>query len=1166
MLKRILAILTICSLYVGCEREQSEVFHLLDAEDTGITFNNAIHNADSLLLMSFEYVYNGGGVAIGDINNDGLPDIYFTGNMVSSKLYLNQGNFKFEDITEKAGVTTDKWASGASMVDINQDGFMDLYVCAGGLYNGDESRSNLLFINNGDNTFKEESKAFGLDDSGYSQHAAFLDYDKDGDLDLYLLTNELDPYNWKEYRPRRINGEAPNTDKLYKNNGNNTFTNVSAEAGILIEGYGLGVGICDINNDNWPDVYVANDFLSNDLLYINQQDGTFKNEIDQYLDHQSRNGMGTDLQDINNDGHTDIMVLDMLPVANLRQKTMFGLFDYDKYKFGLESGYQPQYARNTLQLNNGNGTFSEIGQLAGVNQTDWSWSTLMEDFDNDGLNDILITNGFRLDVTNMDFATYSRQVTSSGIGTDEAKRNQMLEKLRTLPEIKLHNYIYKNEGSLSFSDKSKDWGLSKPSYSNGTAFADLDNDGDLDLVINNIDDNAFIYRNDINLQPESKAHSLQVKLEGTAPNLNGIGAKVIIKNDGITQAKYFSPYRGYISTMQNLIHFGLGSQTSINELMVIWPDGKSQVMKNIDTDQVITLRQTEATEETTIVENKKELLFSEVSSAFNINYEHQEKDFADFKVQPILPHKHSQLGPGVAVGDVNGDGLDDLYLGGSQNYKGQFFIQNGEDGFTPQNHAIDSVREDMGSLLFDADNDGDNDLYIVGGGSSPEANSISYIDQLYINDGNGNFSKSTGLPKISGSGSVVTAGDYDQDGDLDLFIGGRIVPGSYPIPAKSYLLRNDSKNGVCQFTNITAKALPENGALGLVTSALWSDYDNDNKLDLIITGEWMPISIFKNTGEGFEDRTTGAKLNGTHGWWNSLASGDFDSDGDIDYIAGNLGLNTKFKASAEEPVCIYAKDYDKNGRIDPVMCYYIEGENYIAHSRDNLIEQISSMRGRFKTYEKYGKTPFSRSFMSEELEDALIVKSETFASSYIENLGNGEFKVTPLPLIAQLAPLFGMKVQDFDQDGHLDILAVGNSFSSEVAIGQYDACKGLLISGDGAGGFKVESNGTNGFFVRGDAKGLSFIDTPTKRLYIATQNNGSAKVFLNNKAADHKTIRLMPDDVYGLVSFKNGKTAKQEFYYGSTYLSQSSRSVKLSGEVTNMVIYNSQGENREIEF
>lgn len=1169
MLKRFIAIITLSIISFACDSDQSAVFHLLDADDTGVTFNNSIYNADSLLLMSFEYVYNGGGVAIGDINNDDLPDLYFTGNMVSSKLYLNKGGFKFEDITEQANVSTNKWTSGASMVDINQDGFMDIYVCAGGLYNGTKSRSNLLFINQGDNTFQEQSKQFGLDDSGYSQHAAFLDYDKDGDLDLYLLTNELDPYSWKEYRPKRLNGEAPNTDKLFKNNGDNTFSDVSKEAGILIEGYGLGIGICDINNDHWPDIYIANDFLSNDILYINQQDGTFKNDIAQYLDHQSRNGMGTDLQDINNDGHTDIMVLDMLPTSNLRQKTMFGLFDYDKYKFGLESGYQPQYARNTLQLNNGNGTFSEIGQLAGVNQTDWSWGTLMEDFNNDGLNDILITNGFRLDVTNMDFATYSRQVTSTGIGTDEAKRNQMLVKLRELPEIKLHNFIYQNNGDITFTDKSSAWGLSKPSYSNGTAFADLDRDGDLDLVMNNIDDHAFIYRNDVNKKDSpSTTHFLRVKLVGETPNLHGIGTKLILKDGGKTQYKYFSPYRGYISTMENIIHFGLGSEELIDSLEIIWPDGKYQLLKDVQSDQLISVRQSDA-QVKKLKENKPAgTLFSDVTDTLGINYQHKEKDFADFKVQPILPHRHSQSGPGIAVGDINGDGLDDFYIGGSKEYRGALYLQNKSGAFQSHPHKVDSTTEDMGSLLFDADLDGDLDLYVVGGGSGVDAKSPVFVDHLYLNNGLGDFVKSEeALPEISGSGASVTAADYDQDGDLDLFVAGRIIPGYYPMPAQSYLLRNDSKRGVCKFTDVSADQLPKGGKLGLVTAALWTDYDNDGITDLMITGEWMPITILKNTGTGFEDKTAAAGLKDSNGWWNSLASGDFDHDGDIDYMLGNLGLNTQFKASVDEPVCIYAKDYDKNGRIDPVMCYYIEGKNYIAHSRDNLIEQISSMRGRFKTYSDYGNTPFDRSFLKEELKDAMVVKSNTFASSYLENLGNGKFNLSPLPVFAQLAPIYGMLTKDFNGDGHLDALMVGNSHATEVALGQYDACKGLYLMGDGNGNFTVQSNGTNGFLVGGDAKALSRLTSlDNSSIYLASQNKGSLKAFKETNASDSKIVRLLMGDTYGILTYKDGKSSKQEFYYGSTYLSQSSRTLIIPDNVEQVVIYGSQGKNREVKF
>lgn len=1150
----------------NCSKNK-HLFELMSGDNTGIDFVNSIQNADSLLLMSFEFLYNGGGVAVGDINNDGLKDIYFTGNLVSGKLYLNKGNMVFEDVTQTAGVSTSSWINGASMIDINLDGYLDIYLSAGGISNKNSKRSNLLFVNQKDGTFKEEAKTYGLDDNRYTQHTVFFDYDGDGDLDAYLLTTALDPYNWKEFKPIRKNGEASNNDRLYRNNGDNTFSDVSKEAGIRYEGYGLGIALCDINNDTWPDIYIANDFLSNDILYINQKDGTFINEIDNYLTHTSRNGMGADLQDINNDGFTDIMVLDMLPVSNIRQKTMFGFFDYDKHQRGINSGYMPQYARNTLQLNNGNGTFSEIGQLSGVDRTDWSWSVLCEDFDNDGNSDLFITNGYRLDVTNMDFATYSRQLTSSAIGTTAAKNKQMLEKLKQMPEIKLHNYMFKSKGDLTFQDVSIDWGMEEPSYSNGSSFADLDNDGDLDLIVNNIDHPAFLYKNNSNENKEKSNHYLRVDLSGPALNPTGIGAKVSVKTKKKLFSKFFSPYRGYISTVESTLHFGLGGEDEIVEIEVTWPDGKQQILNDVKVDQVLTLRYESAkiVKQVPIIEDKR--LFEEVSDLLSIDFVHQEKDFVDFKVQPTIPHKHSELGPGIAVGDLNNDELDDFYIGGSAGFQGGVYLQNSVGGFTKSSSLDAAVYEDMGSLIFDANGDGFNDLYVVSGGSSRSPNSVEYQDRLYINDGSGQLIHAPeALPSMFSSGSTVIASDYDRDGDLDLFVGGRIVPGSYPMAAKSYLLRNDNEKGQVKFTDV-ATEIPGLKEVGLVTSALFSDYDNDGFQDLIVTGEWMPITIFKNTGNGFENRTVTSGLADTHGWWNSLTTGDFDNDGDIDFIAGNLGLNTPLRANETEPLCVYAKDFDGNGRIDPIMCYYLEGENYIAHSRDNLIEQISAMRVRFKTYTEYGNTPFSNSFTKAELSDAYITKSKTFASSYIENDGKGKFSIRPLPVLAQIAPMFGAIVDDFNDDGNLDFLMVGNSDAAEISVGNYDACKGLYMSGDGSGNFIFESNGTNGFTVDSDAKGAAIlVDVSLSPVYLITSNNDRLKAFRSTQVFSGKVVKVRADDAYATIQYKNGKIRKQEFYYGSTYLSQSSRMLKIAEDVVSVNFYDFKGNSRTLDL
>ncbi len=1144
----------------GCTTEKTApLFALISPESSGITFSNTISNTDSLITLSFEYLFNGSGVAIADFNKDGLQDVFFTGNMVSNRLYLNQGGLKFKDITIAAGLSTkDKWSSGVAVADVNQDGWPDIYICVGGLSTEPEKRKNLLYINQKDNTFLEEAAAYGLADIGYSINAGFFDYDQDGDLDMYLLTTELDPYCWTEFRPRRVNGEAPNTDRLYRNEGNNTFTNVSKEAGILYEGYGLGLGFFDVNEDGWTDIYVGNDFLSTDVIYVNNQDGTFTDKIHDYIDHSSRNSMGTDLADFNNDGHTDIMVVDMLPKANKRQKSMFGFFNYDKFKLGLDRNYQAQYARNTLQMNNGNGSFSEVGQLAGIDQTDWSWTSLFADFDNDGWQDLMITNGYRQDITNMDFATYSRQISSSPIGSEKVKEEQMLSKLKSLNEIKVPNFLYKNTGSFPFKDVSKEWGFDLASYSNGAVYADMDNDGDLDLVVNNIDAPAFLYENTLyqENQKDTTANYLRINLVGD--NKSGKGAKIILKNKGNNQYRYVNPYRGYLSTVENTIHFGLGNEHEVEEIAIIWPNGKTQKLKNIDANQQLTIDYNKA-QNIKLTSDLNNQFFTEISKSLNVEYIHRENDFVDFKVQPILPHKHSQNGPGIAVGDVNGDGREDFYIGGSTQYQGALFIQKEDGSFLKKQHNIDATSEDMGSLFFDADNDGDLDLYIVNGGSTQKDNNPLYPDHFYVNDGKGNFSNApSAIPKINASGSTVVATDYDKDGDLDLFVGGRVSPGKYPILPKSYLLQNESQNGQVIFKDITPVNLKE---VGMVTDALWTDYDNDGWTDLLLVGEFMPITFFKN--EGGKIQNSQFTIPNSEGWWNSINAADFDNDGDTDYVLGNLGLNTRYRdVSEKEPLCVYGKDFDKNGRIDPVLCYYIEGKNYIAASRDMLIKQINSMRVRFKTYGEYGATTFDRSFTKAELSDALVLKAETLASSYLENKGNKNFVLTRLPMEAQAAPIFGMTSEDVNADGNLDILLVGNSYATETALGQYDASKGMILLGNGKGTFSNVPFDKSGFFVDKDTKGIAKIyDKDGMVHYIVSRNNESLKIF-TKQADKSKTIPIQSTDNYAIITLKDGTKRKVAFYFGDGYLSQSSRFLSVPDQAQAIQFFDNNGNSR----
>ncbi|WP_281542075.1 VCBS repeat-containing protein [Maribacter aestuarii] len=1164
------SILHICIFIVltglaSCNKQESRQFTLLDASQTGIDFNNKIQENDSVNVFGFMNIYTGAGVAVGDVNNDGLVDVYFSGNMVSGRLYLNKGDMQFGEVTREAGLMDNKWGTGAVMVDINQDGFLDIYVCVSG--GGDvKNRANMLYINNGPSegsgqiTFTEKAAEYGLADTRQSMHAAFFDYDKDNDLDMYLLVNPAAyEYQVNTSLPRKLNGESISNDRLYENNGNGTFTDVSMEAGILVEGYGLGVGISDINDDNWPDIYVSNDFIGNDIMYINQKDGTFKDEISKHINHTSYAGMGNDIADIDNNGKPDIMVLDMRPEDNERQKLIISSTGYDRFQLMLEAGYDPQYSRNTLQLNQGEGKFSEIGNLAGVSSTDWSWSALLADYDNDGYKDMYITNGFLRDLGNLDYIHY-QGIYDNPLGEREVKIQQKLESITHLPPAKLVNYAYKNEGGITFKKVSENWGIVDASCSNGAAYADLDNDGDLDLLVNNVNQKAFVYQNNA-----KKNHFLKIKLKGKPGNHNGIGTKIELSSRNNTQHYQHYLSRGYESSVEPTAHFGLGKDSIIERIKIQWPDDSIQILNNVRANQTIMVSQKDAGIIISPVEKmkSKEVLFSDVTDSLGISFKHQEDDMVDFKLQPILPHMHSRNGPGISVSDINNDGLDDFFVGGATQQSGQIYTQEANGNFTVKELGFDLEKEDMGSLFFDADNDGDQDLYVVSGGVLIAPDTSVYQDRLYMNDGKGNFTQPKIMLLPSISGSLVTASDFDKDGDLDLFVGGRISPGKYPLPVQSFLLENRTVKGEEPIFVHVGNRIDGWDNLTMVTAANWTDYDNDGWLDLIVVGEFMPITLFHNDNGTLKHVQNPKGLEHTEGWWNSISGGDFDNDGDIDYILGNLGLNTKFKATADEPLCIYASDYDKDGRIDPVMCYYIEGKNYLAHSRDEIISQINAMRSRFKTYESYAKTPFKESFLPEEIEQAYIVKSHLFKSSYMENLGDGSFKLKGLPLEVQLAPIEGILVEDFNEDGNLDIALTGNSYGTEVATGRYDALLGSILMGNGDGTFNNLSLEESGFLNNFDGSGLAKLKNDSGRtLIISANNNGPLKTFaLNNYS---RTVRLGDDVIYVDILYENGEKRKQEFSRGTGYLSQSSRRLTITNNIKEIQAINYKGDKKII--
>jgi len=1203
--KSIVLFIVLALLLTSCDKP---LFTQLPAEDTGITFANRIVDNDTMNIIDFEYIYNGGGTAIGDFNNDGLADIFFTGNQVSNRLYLNKGEFKFDDITKTAGVGGGgKWCSGVALVDINNDGWLDIYVGAT-VSKVAARRENMLFVNQGGKNgqppvFREMAKEYGIADDGHTTNAAFVDYDNDGDLDLYVLTNTIEEYP-NAYRTRLTDGSSITTDRLYRNDPNPTvghpvFTNVSKPAGIQIEGYGLGLNITDINRDGWKDVYVTNDYLSDDLLWINNKNGTFTDRAPDYVKHTSGSAMGNDIADINNDGLVDIMAVDMLPRDNYRKKMLVGPNNYQTYLNNDLYKHTYQFVRNTLQLNQGmartdsGGThpvFSEVSLFSDVAETDWSWTPSLLDFDHDGHRDLLITNGFPKDVTDRDFTSFRAQ--SSSVAPKDFL-------LAQIPVIKISNYAFRNRGEAgvpTFEDVTEKWGLKTPSFSNGAAYGDLDNDGDVDYVVNNINDSAFVYRNNLVESKREKANYLRLKFTGEGQNRMGLGAIVELhygKDKAQQQVYEHSPYRGYLSTVEAVAHFGLGDVKTVDEVRIIWPGlngapQHQQVLRNVPVNQVLTVDVRNAREPYSPAAQPASL-FTDVTDSLNITYRHTEPDYIDFNTQKLLPHKLSQFGPAVSVGDVNGDGLDDLFVGGSRLNKGHFLVQtlrNGKPTFTEQDllpepavagtmyggsgNAKDKAQEDMGTLLFDADGDGDTDLYIASGSVEGQPNSATFQDRLYLNDGKGKFTLTPNvLPTNTVSKSCVKAVDFDRDGDLDLFVGGRIEPDHYPKPVSSCLLRNDSKPGQPRFTDVTKAVAPMLINAGLVCDALWTDADDDGWPDLMLAGEFMPLTILKNqNGKKLDALNTG--LNEQKGWWNSLVAGDFDRDGDMDYVAGNLGLNARMRASEREPVRMYAGDLDNNGFYDAIPTLYLPDENGVSreftlHGRDDLIKQMIAMRKRFPMYKDFTQASIDKLLTTEEREKAMVLEANYLKSAYIENKGNGAFAIHPLPDLAQLGPIFGMVAQDVDRDGNLDLMLVGNDYGGEVLIGRYDALNGLWLRGDGKGGFTPQSIAKSGFYVPGDAKGLAQLtDARGRQLLVASQNRGRLCVFQNSKPGP--VVRLKPTDASALLTFADGKKQKIDLSYGNSFLSQSGRSLPLSPQVKAVDITDSKGVKRRAGF
>jgi hypothetical protein len=1186
MIKYFLCLISITA-FASCSNTGDTLFKKLDVATTGIHFNNKITENDSVNILDLEYVYNGGGVAIADFNNDSLPDVFFTANMVANQLYLNEGKMKFRDVSKEAGISGyNRWCTGVATVDINQDGLMDIYVCAS-IKSNDTARANMLFVNkgigkDGSPTFIEEASLYNIADTGHSTNAAFFDYDNDNDLDLYVLTNKMDNGAFpNQYHKKIVDGSSPTTDRLYRNDwdsslGHPVFTDVSKEAGILIEGFGLGLNISDINRDGWKDIYVTNDFLTNDLLWINNGNGTFTNKAGEFFKHTSYSAMGNDVADINNDGLADIITADMLPGTNYRKKMMMSANNYQSNLNNNEYGYEYQYGRNTLQLNLGNSVeddsiknpvFGDIAFYAGVAETDWSWTPLVTDFDNDGYRDIIITNGFPKDITDHDFMTFRANANKI------ASKDQLLEQI---PEVKLNNYAFKNNGDLTFTDRTNNWGLSEPSFSNGAAYGDLDNDGDLDFIVSNINDEASVYENTSRNVDRQNNHYLQVEFKGSQPNRNGTGAWIeIFYENGKQQVYENSPYRGYLSSIQNICHFGLGTVSSIDSVIIKWPNQRMQILTNVKTDQKIQVDINKATIPYRI-ENRRSTnpMFADITSEVNIQYQHQEIDFADFIIQKLLPHKLSEYGPGLAVGDMDGNGYDDIVCGGSFGYSASVLFQQANGKFTTSDiipNANPNVKpwEDLGMLLFDADADNDLDLYTVSGSYENEPGSKSYQDRLFVNNGSGKFTyDSVSLPLNTTSKSCARAVDYDKDGDLDIFVAGRVEPWNYPKPVSSYIYRNDSKNGIPKFTDVTSSIAKDLVSIGLVCDAVWTDFDNDGWIDLIMAGEWMPLTFFKNVNGVFKNVTSKSNVSDEIGFWNSISPGDFDNDGDMDYVVGNMGQNTFYRASRQYPVRIYAKDFDNNGNYDAIPSLYLsddEGKKheYPAQTRDDLIKQIIGMRSKFQNYKTHATATMDKLFTPEELKGALILKANNFKTCLFRNDGNGKFIIAALPVQAQLSTINGMITDDFDGDGNLDIVMNGNDYGTEVTVGRYDALNGLYLQGDGKGNFAEKTIAESGIFIPGNGKALvKARDTAGNCLIIAAQNRGPLKVYRNRQR--YNVIAVHPLETSAMITLKNGKTRKEEIYYGASFLSQSGRFINASKMTTSIELTDSKGNKRKI--